>query len=261
MWPDGGPRGPRSEECKGNYAVYVKEIMPDLVECGAGEPVTMMINMRVFSYFAEMSPHFPVDILIVMYIMDLTSSVGHLGGHFGDPQTLASQTRSFTQTRLPQSEARVGRRRTVRCHRLLRSVRPAAGEVRDGAARARRQTASQRHRPQLWVFTPNCLSGSLRVRSKYPPAKPGALVVSRSKRPVDAAAARPLEPPIGGCLNSSAVAPAGDPPVLAVGCSHESPPRLDQPSIRSNLAPRNAGRRSSFCGRQTPARCGSRSCP
>jgi hypothetical protein len=38
-----------------------------------------------------------------------------------------------------------------------------------------------------------------RPRSKYPPAKPGALVVSRSKRPLDVTAARPLGPPYG-CL-------------------------------------------------------------
>ena len=138
MGHDGGPCGPWSAECKEDYAVYVRGIMPNRIERGAGEPMVLPTEMFIFRHLFEMQPHLVVDILRLMHIMDLTSSVEHLGGHFGDPQTLVSQTRSTTQTRLPQSETRVGRRRTVRCHRLLRSLRPTAGEVRDGAARARR---------------------------------------------------------------------------------------------------------------------------
>ena len=40
------------------------------------------------------------------------------------------------------------------------------------------------------------LATAAQVMSKYPPAQPGALVVSRSKRP-DVAATRPLGPPYG----------------------------------------------------------------
>ena len=54
--------------------------------------------------------------------------------------------------------------------------------------------------------------------SKYPPAEPGALVVSRSKRH-DVTATRSLEPPHGGDPNPTATDPAADPRVPAAGCT------------------------------------------
>ncbi len=96
--------------------------------------------------------------------------------------------------------------------------------------------------------------------SKYPPAKPGALVVSRSKRQ-DVAATRHLSHPTGGCSHPTGAALAVGLPVPAPGYTRESLAHPDPAWTRSSLEPRSAARQNCATARQTPERCRSRSCP
>ena len=99
-----------------------------------------------------------------------------------------------------------------------------------------------------------------RKNSKYPPAKPGALVVSRSKRQ-DVAATRHLSHPMGGCSHPTGAALAVGLPAPAPGYTRESLAHPDPAWTRSSLEPRSADRQNCATARQTPERCRSRSCP
>ena len=51
MGHDGGPRGARNEECKEDYAAYVKAIMPTPGRCGARKPMIMIVIMCIFPLY------------------------------------------------------------------------------------------------------------------------------------------------------------------------------------------------------------------
>ena len=82
------------------------------------------------------------------------------------------------------------------------------------------------------------LTQRLRLQnSKYPPAKPGALTVSRSKRP-DLTATRSLAPPEGGSPTPTATCRVADPLTPAAGCILGSRVHPDRRSTRSTRAPK-----------------------
>jgi hypothetical protein len=148
--------------CKANFALTVKEIMPQrttLYACVA----------RIIAILCAREAQKGLDRILRMYIIIFTFQ----GRHSGDLVN-AQQGGQKIQARCPQaarhtqSASERGNRSPVRNWRFLRSRRHRASQVRDASPRHSRQAVSHSVRYSIRLLTPYLLSSGSQLSAKWP---------------------------------------------------------------------------------------------
>lgn len=149
-----------SKSCKGNYAISVKLIMHS--SCTFFERKPYRRHMQEL-YIAR-NELFKLDASNLVCINMFTHKRFHLGGDFGDSQTVQPQIGDLTSAWLPQSEASSSTGRVVRYQNVFRPLRSASGQIRNGQARAQGKQPHQPGGPAIRLFAPDSLSSPYGLR-------------------------------------------------------------------------------------------------
>lgn len=100
-----------------------------------------------------------------MCINIFTLIISFLGGVFDYTQPKQPQDRGLAPAWFPQSKTRCRNRRAICDQRIFRSMRPAAGQVRNRKTRAHRGTAHKPGLPEVRFLASNRVSSALCIRS------------------------------------------------------------------------------------------------
>ncbi len=141
-----------SDQCKGNYANCVKLILHSY----AHKAKLFSNESKINSYNIRFIIIISLDIIICMCKIIFTHTNPFSGGNFENTQLF--KNRNLAPTRLSQPEARESRRRAVYDHRILRPVRPAAGQVRNCQTRKCGGFTYQTGCPAVRIFASNSVS-------------------------------------------------------------------------------------------------------